>query len=199
MAVTHVQAALQAATDAVVDLIDVGAGSNGTLEILDDTTVLTSHALAATAFGAAAASGVATAAAIGDATAGNTGTADKWKVKDADGDELFAGAAGIKRSITAVGTGAGGSFGVAGDHTAEFAAGTEFTVTGSTGNDGTYTVASVSESGGTTTIVVEADQTVSNATVDGSVHVGQLGLDNTSITSGQSVSVSAFTYKALRS
>jgi len=198
MALTHAQAALQAATDAVVDLIDVGAGANGTLELLDDTTVLSAHAFSATAFGAANAGGVATAAAIGDDTdADATGTADKAKIKDADGDVVVTLDAGQKRDITAVGTGAGGTFGIAGDHTTELAAGTRFNVVGSTGNDGTYTVQSSSYGSPTTTITVTADETVADATVDGQVHVGQIGLDNTSIEIHQTVSISALTYQAL--
>lgn len=91
MAVTHAQAAKQAATNAVVDLIDVGAGSNGTLEILDGASVLVEFDLDEPAFGAADANGVATAAAIAPAAATGAGTADGWRVKDKDGDVIFSG------------------------------------------------------------------------------------------------------------
>lgn len=196
MAMTHAQAALQAATDAVVDLIDVGAGANGTLEILDGATVLTEHDLTEPAFGAAAADGTATAAAIANAVAGNTGTADAWKIKDEDGDVVVSGAVGMRRAITGVSAGAGGTITLAGDLTAEFPAGTDFTIVDSTGNDGSYTVADVAF-GVATVITIEADQTLADGTVDGYAHVGQLGLDNTSIAAGQTVSVSAFTYRTV--
>lgn len=196
MALTHSQSAKQAATNAVVDLLDVGAGANGTLEILDGATVLSTHALAEPAFGAAAADGTATADTIGSATAGNTGTADGYKFKDEDGNAIITGTAGMKRSITAVSAGAGGTITLAGDLTAEFPAGTPFTVVGSTGNDGSYTVASVAF-GAATVITIEADQTLADATADGYAHVGELGLDNTSIASGQTVNVSSATYRAL--
>jgi hypothetical protein len=199
MAITHSQAAKQAATNAVVDLIDVGAGSNGTMEILDGATVLSVHNLTEPAFGAANASGVATAATIADdASANADGTADGWRLKDEDGAVILTGQAGQKRAITAVSTGSD-TVTIAGDHTTEFAAGTDFNITGSTGNDGGYTVASVALDGGNTVITVEADQAIANATADGYVHVGELGLDNTSILTGQTVSVSALTYQALRS
>ena len=65
-------------------------------------------------------------------------------------------------------TGAGGSFQVTGDYTVEIRTGAEFTVSGSTGNDGTYTVASTSYDGTTfTTIVV--NETVPSAVSDGSM------------------------------
>lgn len=199
--ITHEQAVKQAATDAVVDRVDLGGGANGTFEILAaDNTVLSSHAMANPAFGAAASTGLATAGAIADDPSANaTGTAAKWRIKDTAGTVVMTGQAGLKRSIVAVATGAGGTVSIAGDHTAEFAAGTDFNITGSTGNDGGYTVASVTYTGGNTVITVEKDQTISNATADGKVHVGEFGLDNTSIAATQQVVVSSFAYKALRS
>lgn len=196
--ITHAQSALQASTDAVVDLLDAGAGANATLEILDDTTVLSTHDMDDPAFGAAAATGIATAGTIADDTSADaTGTADGWRCKDTDGNTIMTGQAGQKRNIVAVDD-TEGQFSISGDHTTEFAAGTDFNVVGSTGNDGGYTVASVEYTGGATVITVEADQTVPDATVDGQIHKGELGLDNASIAAGQTVSVSSFTYKALR-
>jgi len=195
MAITHSTAVRNAATDAVVDLIDVGGA--GTLEILDDAVVLAILTFSATAFGASAA-GVATAAAITpDASANATGTADKFKIKDGNSLEIMNGQVGQKRAIADIADGAGGIVDVVGDHTAEFAAGTDFTIVGSTGNDGSYTVASVNFDDPNTAITIEADQTLPSAVVDGYVHVGQIGLDNTSIAETQNVAVSSLTYCAL--
>lgn len=93
MPITHAQAAKQAATNAVVDLVDVGAGANGTLEILDGAAVLVACPMSEPAFGAAAADGTATANAITATAATGAGTADGWQVKDEDGNVIFSGAA----------------------------------------------------------------------------------------------------------
>jgi hypothetical protein len=95
--------------------------------------------------------------------------------------------------------GAGGTVTIDGDHTTEFAAGVDFNAVGSTGNDGGYTVAAVELAGGDTVITVEADQTIADATADGQIHRGELGLDNDSIATGQTVSITSFSYRALRS
>ena len=75
-------------------------------------------------------------------------------------------------SITGVVSGAGGSFSVSGDQTATITTGTSFFVTGSTGNDKTYSAASSSYDGGTgkTTIVVSGS--IASGTADGSIGVG---------------------------
>lgn len=75
-------------------------------------------------------------------------------------------------TITDVFSGSGGSFSISGDHTTEFANGASFFVTGSTGNDKTYSVYSSSYSSGTgkTTIVVTGS--IPSATVDGSLGTG---------------------------
>lgn len=57
-------------------------------------------------------------------------------------------------AITAVATGLGGTFTVAGDETLNFQPGYKFTITGSTNNDGIWTVVS-STYGATTVITVE--------------------------------------------
>ncbi len=121
MAITKSNAAKQAATDAVVDLVDGGAGA-GKLVIKDGSTTLSTHTMSDPAFGDSATSGTATASAIGDATASATGTADNFDITDSDDTVVFSG------SVTAT-------------------------------------------SGG-----------------------GDLELDNTSITSGQTVAISSFTY-----
>lgn len=89
-----------AACDAIVDLIDAGAGA-GTIKIYDGTqpanantavttqTLLATLTYSATAFGAAS-SGVATAAAItGDSAADATGTATWARVADSNGNTIF--------------------------------------------------------------------------------------------------------------
>lgn len=91
MALTHSVAARNAASDAVVDLLDVGGGANATLEFQTSAdVVLSDHDMNATAFGASS-SGTATANAIADATAGNSGTAAKFVCKDKAGTEVFRG------------------------------------------------------------------------------------------------------------
>ena len=69
-------------------------------------------------------------------------------------------------SITAVNTGSK-QFTIAGDRRRYFNVGGGFSVTGSTGNDGDYTVASLALSGGNTLIVV--NETVASAVADGAV------------------------------
>ena len=91
--VTLSTAARNAMADALVDLVDVGAGSNGTLQIgtTGFATVLVTFDFDATAFGAAA-SGVATAASLPiSATAAATGTAAEYRVRDADGTTVWSG------------------------------------------------------------------------------------------------------------
>ena len=100
MAITHSQAAKQAATDAVVDLVDGGAGA-GYITICDDAAVLATLTLNDPAFGAADANGTATLdvdPAISAAASGS-GTADNFKVYDSDDTLIFSG------TITATGGG----------------------------------------------------------------------------------------------
>lgn len=100
MALVHTAAARNAATNAVVDLLDIGAGTNGTLEILTSAdVVLATFTLDATAFGASAA-GVATMGGLPKTVAaGATGTAAKYFIKDQDGTEVWRG------TVTATGGG----------------------------------------------------------------------------------------------
>jgi hypothetical protein len=70
-----------------------------------------------------------------------------------------------------LGDGGEGSFTVAGDHTAAFPVASAFTVSGSTGNDNPYTVASSSFAAGHTTVAVP--EFFYDPTVDGSLVVGQ--------------------------
>ena len=97
MAITHQTPARNAAADAVVDLIDAGAGAGrvqitktagnyGAAEIIADI------ALSDPAFGAAAA-GVASASGlpVEDTAANNTGTCVEFRVIDSDLNEIFRG------------------------------------------------------------------------------------------------------------
>jgi len=69
-------------------------------------------------------------------------------------------------SIVAVDTGSE-YFSISGDHTSEIAVGDKFTVAGSTGNDGIWTVASTSYVDPNTRIFVSGD--ITDATVDGTI------------------------------
>lgn len=75
--------------------------------------------------------------------------------------------------VDAVTTGVGGTFAFAdegiGDVEDQFPAGATFTVTGSTGNNGTYTVDSSSYVGGTNVTTVTVVEEVTDATADGTV------------------------------
>ena len=79
-----------------------------------------------------------------------------------------------RRAITAVDTTAG-TFGVDADISNKLAVGDSIEVVGSTGNDGTYTVSSVTYSDPTTTITVE--ETVADATADGEVVLVDGGIE----------------------
>lgn len=71
-------------------------------------------------------------------------------------------------AITAVATGAAGAgtFTVAGDQTANFNPGFKFTITGSTANDGVWTVVSSAYS---TSTVITVKEAVTDGTVDGTI------------------------------
>ncbi len=69
--------------------------------------------------------------------------------------------------ITNVSTGLNGTLVVNGDYTVEFAAGTNFFVSGSTGNDGMWTVETSSYDGGTLKTTVTVTGTIPDATIDG--------------------------------
>ncbi|MGD1852738.1 MAG: hypothetical protein ACFB2W_00665 [Leptolyngbyaceae cyanobacterium] len=85
---THPLVYRQAATNAIADLLDVGAGANATLEIGDSgfATVLITFPLQDPSFGAADGSATATAAGLPiSANATATGTAAEYRYKDKDG------------------------------------------------------------------------------------------------------------------
>lgn len=76
-----------------------------------------------------------------------------------------------ERDITAV-VQLSQEFGIAGDWTDFISVGDAITVMGSTGNDGTYTVASATYATGTTTIVV--NEAIPDATVDGRLKLAEV-------------------------
>jgi hypothetical protein len=107
-------AAQNAAVDAVVDLVDIGTGANGTLAIytgsqpadVDDAatgTKLVSIALSGTAFGAAASGSAALAGTPKSGTAIAAGTAGWFRIFDQDGETTGNGI--IDGSVTATGGG----------------------------------------------------------------------------------------------
>jgi hypothetical protein len=190
MGLTHTEAARNAVTNALVDLFDVGAGANGTIELLDAAVSVVECDLDEPAFGGAAA-GVATAATISEGTAVANGTVDNFKLKDEDGTEVVAGTVGISHAITGV-TIATHTFEIAADLSAIMTAGTRFRITGSTGNDGWYTVVSATFGATLAIVVVE---TIADATVDGLIHPYDLTIDNPAIVIGQTVRVNSLTYQ----
>jgi len=97
MAVTLTTAARNAACNAVVDLIDAGAGA-GTLifQTSGDVEVATCT-FSDPAFGAAA-TGVATASAITDDSSATGGTTTKARFKDSDANEVLACSVGTSGS-----------------------------------------------------------------------------------------------------
>lgn len=198
MSFTNSQAARIAATDAVVALINEGTGDGGTLRIRDGSeNTLIDFELPDPAFGSAAgADGVATANAISDAEATATGLHADYQALDKDGNVIFTGPTGVTLAITGVDTG-DNEIEVAGDREHRFPAGQELRIVDSTGNDGTYTVATggASHDDGTTTIPVE--ESIENATADGSVETGDATLDVDEILSGNTISISSWTHQAL--
>ena len=91
MALTLPTASRNAACNAVVDLIDAGAG-DGYIEIgtASMAATLVSNNFSDPAFGDAA-TGVATAAAIDDGTATGTGTAAEARIRDSDANDIITG------------------------------------------------------------------------------------------------------------
>lgn len=93
MAITLTTAARNAACDAIVDLLDAGAGA-GTLEFQTSGDVeVATLTFSDPAFGAAA-TGVATASAITSDTNATGGTIAKFRVFDSDSNEVLSGSVG---------------------------------------------------------------------------------------------------------
>ena len=92
MALTHSTAARNAASDAVVDRIDLGSGTaTGKLKLRTSGDVLLStHNFANPAFGNSS-TGVATANAIASANSAAAGTAAKFEAVDRDDAIVFSG------------------------------------------------------------------------------------------------------------
>lgn len=68
----------------------------------------------------------------------------------------------------------GEKFTVPGDHTTEFTSGKQLFVSGSTGNDGTYTVASSTLTG--TDTIITVNENITDATVDGIINTGNTAI-----------------------
>jgi len=95
-------AARNAACDAVVDLIDGGSGSNGTIKFLDSSdTVLCTCNMSNPAFGNST-NGTASADSISSGTVSTSGTIAKVSIRDTDDTEV------MECTITV--TGGGGEF-----------------------------------------------------------------------------------------
>lgn len=121
-------AALQAAMDAVVDLIDAGAGA-GTIKIytasqpanadvaISSQTLLATLTFSDPAFGATNSSGVATASAItSDSSADATGTATWARIADSNGNTIFdcdVGTSGATINLNSVAITTGGTVSIA--------------------------------------------------------------------------------------
>lgn len=101
----------QAACDAIVDRLDIGAGTNAALKIRtgappatpaagDTGTLLATLPMSATAFGNANTSGVATANSITSATAVASGAAGHFRCHDQDDVVIFQGTAGETADAT---------------------------------------------------------------------------------------------------
>lgn len=91
MALTLATITRNAACNAEVDLIDVGAGANGTLVLRASSTTIATFAFDEPAFGASSV-GVATAAGFPKTVAASaTGVPDNYQVKDEDGTLLWSG------------------------------------------------------------------------------------------------------------
>lgn len=92
--ITHPASMLNLASDTVVDLLDVGAGTPY-MEILETAvSVVLITFEGATAFDAAAA-GTATGLSISDGVAIAPGTVDNFKMMDGNAAEVWAGSAGL--------------------------------------------------------------------------------------------------------
>ena len=93
MALTHVTALRNAIADAVDNYLNTTGSTDagGDLVIKDAAVILSTHAFANPAFGAAS-SGVITLASVPiDASAGNTGTADAFAIRDRDNADAITG------------------------------------------------------------------------------------------------------------
>jgi hypothetical protein len=192
MSLTHSTDAKKAAADGVVDLIDVGE-DNGVLELLKAADVLVASCdCADPAFGAANASGIATADTISDGTAVAAGDIIKFQLKDSDDNVIFSGTVGIKYAVTACSQ-ENRTFTVAEDLSAILTRGDRFRVTGSTGNDGVYTV--ISAVYGATTVITVVES-LASAVADGHVNPYDLTMDNPNgVVIGQTISITSLTYQ----
>lgn len=96
MALMHASATLQAATNAVVDLIDAASPTPGTLVFETSASAeVATLTFSDPAFGAANSSGTATASSITSDTNATGGTIDHGVIKDGAGTEIWRGTAAV--------------------------------------------------------------------------------------------------------
>lgn len=167
---SHGTLAKQAATNAVTALVTKCLITDASDNVLATFTGLT--------YGTADANGKATLNAVSAVAATGTGTAAKAKFVKTDLTVVYQGSCGIKYAIAAVSQGSK-TFRVDGVDLSSVAYGQTLTISGSTGNDGTYTVVSATYGGGNTTFTVH--EAIPNATADGALLPYDLTINNTSI------------------
>ncbi len=105
-----------------------------------------------------------------------TGVMDFQAVIDDTGNELLLVSPMPKSSITGIDTGTN-TVTIDGDHTGDIGTDDDVTIRNSTGNNGTYTVSSVSLNGSDTDVVT--NESIGDATVDGSMIYGAVKLSDT--------------------
>lgn len=168
---TFAQPGKQAATNAVTALVTVAKITTSGGTVLATFSTL--------AYGAADVNGKASLTIDGTCTttATSTGTASLAKFFETGGATLaYTCSVGQKVNITGINQGAK-TITVAEDKSA-VAWNQKITISGSTGNDGVYTVVSVSGSGPT---VITVHESLPNATVDGALLTEDLAIDNVAI------------------
>jgi len=111
-----------------------------------------------------------------DISVTETGVLDFQAVIDDTGNELLLVSPMPKSSITGVDTGTN-TVTIDGDHTGDISTDDDVTIRNSTGNDGKYTVSSVSLNGSDTDVVT--NESIGDATVDGSMIYGAVKLSDT--------------------
>lgn len=138
----------------------------------------------------AATGGELVASPIAEAELLSSGDLDNFEIINRDEVVIVSGDITKSREITAVDTGAG-TFTVAGEFASEFPVQEKLRVFGSTANNGIYTILSVAEA---TDTVITVFETIVNATPDGKLHAGPLGLTSTTgLASGEKIAIESLT------
>jgi hypothetical protein len=93
MAITHLTAVRNALADLIDDLVNAGAGDNGTLALIESAgpTDIVEFDFNATAFGAASDGVITLADTPIEGTASASGTVNLFEVRDADGGVVYTG------------------------------------------------------------------------------------------------------------